>query len=305
MGKTTNASKFPKALILAFEKGYSALPGVYAQPINSWGEFLKVLRELKEPAVKEKFETIVIDTVDIAYDYAEQYICNVNGVSAIGEIPYGQGYTQLSKEFDSRLRQIVQMDYGLVLISHSTDKTFVAEDGTEYNMIVPTLPNRARLIVSRMCDIIGYSKQVETPEGLQTFLFMRGTPRFEAGSRFKYTSDKIPFTYQNLVEDIGRAIDKQAEEDGGEFVTDERENLYEAKGSEVDFDTLMKEFQDITTQMVADDAPYFAPRITEIAEKHLGQGKKVGEMTRAQVMLLEIIVDELKDLGSKYQADKQ
>lgn len=305
MGKTTNATKFPNALLLAFEKGYSALPGVYAQPINSWGEFLKVLRELKEPAVKEKFETIVIDTADIAYDYAEQYICNVNGVTAIGEIPYGQGYSQLAKEFDSKLRQIVQMDYGLVLISHSTDKTFQAEDGTEYNMIVPTLPNRARLIASRLCDIIGYSRQIETPEGLQTFLFMRGTPRFEAGSRFKYTSDKIPFTYQNLVEDIRQAIDKQAEEDGKEFITDERENLYQTKGPEVDFDALMNEFQDITTRMITIDAPYFAPRITEIVEKHLGQGKKVAEMTRSQVMLLEIIVDELKDLESKYQANKQ
>ena len=62
----------------------------------------------------------------------------------------------------------------------------------------------------------------------------------------------------------------------------------------------MNEFQDITTKMVTIDAPYFAPRITEIVEKHLGQGKKVAEMTRSQVMVLEIIVDELKDLESKY-----
>ena len=48
------------------EKGYSALPGVYAKPMNSWGDMIKVLRELKDPAVKEKFETIVIDTARIA-----------------------------------------------------------------------------------------------------------------------------------------------------------------------------------------------------------------------------------------------
>ena len=66
MGKTTNASRFPNALLLAFEKGYSALPGVYAKPMNSWGDMIKVLRELKDPAVKEKFETIVIDTARIA-----------------------------------------------------------------------------------------------------------------------------------------------------------------------------------------------------------------------------------------------
>ena len=52
-GKTTIASKFPKALLLAFEKGYNALPGVYAQPINSWGEFKKLFSELKTPEVQE------------------------------------------------------------------------------------------------------------------------------------------------------------------------------------------------------------------------------------------------------------
>ena len=61
-GKTTIASKFPGALLLAFEKGYSALPGVYAKPMNSWSDMLKVLRELRQPELKEKFQTIVIDT---------------------------------------------------------------------------------------------------------------------------------------------------------------------------------------------------------------------------------------------------
>ena len=35
-GKTTIASKFPGALVLAFEKGYSAIPGIMAKPMNSW-----------------------------------------------------------------------------------------------------------------------------------------------------------------------------------------------------------------------------------------------------------------------------
>ena len=302
-GKTTNSTKFPNPLLLAFEKGYSALPGVYAKPMNSWGDMLKVLRELKDEAVQEKFETIVIDTADLAFDACEKYICNVNGVNTINEIPFGGGYSQLAKEFDEKLRQIVQLGYSLVMISHSQDKTFTNEDGTEYNKIVPTLPNRARLIVSRMCDIVGYSRQIETPEGLETYLFMRGTPRFEAGSRFKYTSDKIPFKYQALVDDIGQAIDKQVAEDGHGNVTDTRSNLYETQGEEVDFDDLMEEFEGLARSMVEENATYFAPRITEIAEKHLGVGKKVGEISRAQVMLLEIIVDELKALTNKYKSE--
>lgn len=57
-GKTTIATKFPRHLLFAFEKGYNAIPGAMAQPINTWGEFRKALRQLQDPAVKEKFETV-------------------------------------------------------------------------------------------------------------------------------------------------------------------------------------------------------------------------------------------------------
>lgn len=51
-GKTTLATQMPGAILLAFEKGYNALPGVMAQDITSWGEMKQVYRELKKPAVK-------------------------------------------------------------------------------------------------------------------------------------------------------------------------------------------------------------------------------------------------------------
>ena len=65
-GKTTTASRFPESLLLAFEKGYNAIPGIMAQPINSWADFRKVLRQLKDENVKSKFSTIIVDTADIA-----------------------------------------------------------------------------------------------------------------------------------------------------------------------------------------------------------------------------------------------
>lgn len=75
-GKTTTASKFPNALLLAFEKGYNAIPGVMAKPVNSWGDYKKVLTELRDPEVKKVFQTVIIDTADIAYNYCEKYICD-------------------------------------------------------------------------------------------------------------------------------------------------------------------------------------------------------------------------------------
>lgn len=308
-GKTTIATKFPRHLLLAFEKGYNAIPGAMAQPINTWAEFRKVLRQLKDEKVKEQFETIILDTADIAYDLCEKYICaNAKrpdggfGVDSVSDIPFGKGYTLVAKEYDECLRSIIQMDYGLVLISHSVDKTFKDEQGQEYNQIVPTLGNKPRAIVSRMCDIIGYSRSVQDEEGkTSTKLFMRGTPRYIAGSRFKYTPDYIDFNYQSLVDAIGMAIDKQMEEDGSEYFTDERSNLYKDTRVELDFDELLNSFNTIVNDLIMQKSneefkEYWQPRIVQITDRYLGKGMKVSQCSRDQVEALDLIVTDLKEL---------
>lgn len=308
-GKTTTAAHFPKALLLAFEKGYNAIPGIMAQPINKWSEFKSVLRELKKEEVKQKFETIIIDTADIAYDYCTKYICDNTkrpdgsfGVDSVSDIPYGKGYGMVGQEFDECLRSIVQMDYGLVIISHATDKTFRNESGEEYNQIVPTLDKRGTNIVSRMADIIGYSRIVDTEAGEKTMLFMRGTNRYMAGSRFKYTPDYIEFSYENLTNAIAEAIDAQAKEDGQQFFTNEKSNLYLKNDNELDFDKLMLEFQDVINRIIkkANSEEVFqneyTPKITQITDKYLGRGNKVSQCSREQVEALSLIVEELKEL---------
>ena len=287
-GKTTIAAKFPKALLLAFEKGYAAIPGVMALPVNSWADFKRVLRQLKEPQAQEIYETIIIDTADIAYDLCTKYICANNNADTVSDIPYGKGYGMIEKEFDEALRSIVQLNFGLVIISHDTDKVFTDESKQQYNKIVPTLDKRANNICARLCDIIGYSRSVENESGeLVTKLFMRGTPRYEAGSRFKYTPDVIDFTYQNLVNAIADAIDQQMKEEGVELFTDKRENAHQIT-SVKDFDELMDEFNSIINNIIktASDeemASYWSPRIQQITDRY-------------QVEALSLIVDDLKEI---------
>lgn len=309
-GKTTTAVKFPKHLLLAFEKGYSAIPGANAQPINSWSEFRQVLRQLKEDDIKTMFETVIVDTADIAYDYCVKYICNNNEVDAIGDLPFGKGYGLVEKEFDECLRTIVQLGYGLVVISHEADKTFKNENGTEFNKIVPTLDKRANNVLARMCDIIGYTRSV--PDGdsgkEKVVMFMRGTSRFEAGSRFKYTPDYIDLSYDNLVKAIGDALDQQMAEDGKELFTEERENVHLDTTSNLDYDELMEEFRNIIANIPgsADKSQeteegkkfmeYWQPRITQIIEKYLGKGKKISNAKLDQVESIDLIVSDLREL---------
>ena len=187
------------------------------------------------------------------------------------------------------------MNYGLVLISHSQDKTFKDAQGQEFNQIVPTLDNRARLVCERTCDIIGYSRAVETPEGVRTKLFMRETPRFIAGSRFRYTPDVIDFNYKALVDAIAEAIDKEANEHANQYVTNEVINVHTAEKT-YDFNSLMDQIQATIGALMAKDSPTMRTTIQSIVEKHLGRGKKVSECIPEQAPILDLILFDLKKI---------
>ena len=315
-GKTTTACKFEKALLLAAEKGYNAIPGAMAQPINSWAEFKTVLRQLKEDDVKELYYNIILDTVDILYDYCVKYICSNAprpgggvGVDNISDIPFGKGYAMVEKEFDSCLRQIFQMGYGLVMISHDTDKTFKNEGGVEFNKIVPTLDKRANNVVARMADVIMYTRSIPDENGGEKVVaFCRGTSRYEAGSRFEFFPDHFDLSYDNLVNAIGEAVDAVEKKYGGVAVTEERQNAYVDTTSELDFDSLMEEFNNLianipgssdieqTTEEGKKFFEWYMPRITEIIERYLGTGKKMKDATRTQVDAVSLVIGDLKEL---------
>ena len=298
-GKTTIACQFPGALLLAFEKGYSTIGGVLAQPINSWSEFKKLFVEFKDPAVKERYQTIVIDTADIAYSYCEKYICTresdaKHSYQNVADIPYGKGYSMAMDEFDECIRKILQLGYGLVIISHDQDKTMKNENGEEYNQIIPTLDKRARLVCERTCDIIGYCREVEDQAGHKTVrMFMRETSRYVAGSRFKYTPDSIELSYDNLVKAIADAIDEQERVSKG-TTTNSFNNLH-TDDIEYDFPALMKEVQQ-TVGALMSGHPEMEHKIVSIVDKHLGKGKKVSDCTPDQAALVDLILYDLKHL---------
>lgn len=129
---------------------------------------------------------------------------------------------------------------------------------------------------------------------------MRGTPRYIAGSRFKYTPDYIDFSYKNLVDAIGEAIDKQAAEDGSEYFTDEKVNLYNSK-TELDFDELVNEFNSMVNYLIESKSEEefeqnWSPRISQITDRYLGRGQKVNQCSREQTEALDLIVTDMRDL---------
>lgn len=115
----------------------------------------------------------------------------------------------------------------------------------------------------------------------------------ECGGRFKYIDDEIPMNYQSLVEAIQRAIDKEAAETNGQFVTNEKINPISNK--QYNFDEMMSNFQSLIGQIMEKNQNN-ALKITAIIEKYLGKGKKAGDCTPEQCEQLELILIDLQEL---------
>ena len=289
VGKTTFGAQFPGALILAFERGYNALPGVIAQDITTWGEFKQVLRELKKPEVQAVYKSIIIDTVDIAASLCEKYICNQLGIENIGDGGWStNGWSKYKKEFEDSFRTITQLGYAVCFISHSADKTFKRKDGTEYNQMVPTAQRSVNEIVKGMADIFACADIVN---GERKLILRSLDGSVDTGCRFKYIESEIPFSYDALVEALNKAIDKEAAETNNKFVTNDR--VSEVIAPTYDYDALMVEFQQLTGNLMREN-PGYGPKITEIVERYLGKGKKVSETTRDQAEFVDLIVSEIK-----------
>lgn len=299
IGKTTLAAQFPRNLLLAFEPGYNALNNKMVQPITKWGEFKTVLKQLEKPEVQEKFDTITIDTADIAWDYCEKYICasNLNETTGetpktLGDIPWGKGYDLCKKEFDTSLRRIAMLGYGLVIISHETTKTIKTESGQEYQRIMPTLAERPKLIVNRLVDIIAYLRLSE--EDGKRYIYTRGNEKFEAGSRFPYLKPKVEMNYTNLVEELYGAIEQQAREDNTEIGETEKGNSFFKKGRE--FSEVINEAKEVFTKLMDENKEKNAVLTNEILLKTFGKPTKLSETTPDQQELVEVVLDEWKAL---------
>lgn len=295
IGKTTFGSQMPGALILAFEKGYNALPNVYAQDVTTWAEMKMVLRDLKKPDVKQMFHSIIVDTIDIAAAACEKYVISQAGVDTLNQIPYGQGWTRVKRELEDTFRAVTQLGYAVLFISHDKDKTFKRQDGTEFNQIVPTLGNSYNLIIKDMVDIYCYAHSVikeGVPKRVLTLRSLDNT--IDCGSRFKYMVPEVEFSYNSLVEALNDAIDEEARHTGQEFITEERNVTVEK--IDLNFDSLMEEFTHLIQSIPKEKMEYYAPRITEITDKYLGKGKKVSNATRDQAEQISLIVFDLKEL---------
>jgi hypothetical protein len=222
----------------------------------------------------------------------EQYICAQNGVQSIRDIAWGQGWGLAKKEFESCLRQITMLGYGLVLISHIETRKEKTADDSEIEILAPSMPKRCYEVVNQIVDIIGYiATEWDEMGNSERWLYTRQTPTVMAGSRFPYLAPKIKLGYNELVEAINDAIDMQREKDGATVVDKVEKKIEE----ELDFDKIREEASVIWGNLVGKD-PANADKILKKVEMIFGRKIKLSEITEDQKELFNLVLIEMREM---------
>lgn len=287
-GKTSLATRFPKSLLCAFEKGYNGLSGIIAQDIPKWTDFKLVVKQLKTPQAQERFDTVIIDTATIAWEKVEEYVCSQNSVDDVSEIGWGKGYKACAKEFNKVFREISMLGYGIVFLAHAEEKALSDGEDRE-TFICPMLEKKAYKIINGMVDIITYI-DVDFSTG-KRYLQTRRTKNIVAGSRFQYLPERFELSYENLVNNLAEAIEKEGEASGG-LIMDERLGY---DNDSRPFEDIMNEARQLWTKLT-DGNEENAKKILKIVEETFGKKMKMSEATEPQKDLLELVVNEMRDM---------
>jgi len=302
LGKTKQATRACKPYYLPFEAGINAISGVNFLPLhNKWSNFKKINKQLTDPRKleknKEKYQTIIFDTVFAASMMCQDYLCQKNGVEDISKGNKGYGlWKDYQTEFWKEINKLTNSGYTVYFISHEGQRTFTDEEGEDYTKIFPTGDTRSIDPIIDLCDIVLYLK----PNGLDksgqeklSSAFMVNTKEYLARSRFDYMQTKLEeFTIENLEEAIRLAVEKEEEVNGKQAVTTFEEQKVELIEEEMPFDELVAEIKRYATMLFKLDR---FEEYTDITNEYLGDGKGVGEAKETQKQQLEMILFDLED----------
>lgn len=152
IGKTSFSAQFPNALHFFFEPSGDALSTYEVMP-KSWAEFIDYIELLESEKAKGtlKFETVIIDVIDICFKMCIEHVCEPLGVNWPPS-DYGKTWNQVSEEFRKAMFRIKCVT-GLAFVSHMTERNVERMDGQKYDTIVPTITNTGNQVLSKFCGL--------------------------------------------------------------------------------------------------------------------------------------------------------
>lgn len=137
------------------EAGGAKSVAAYQRPIRHWLEWKAYMPLWKTDT---KFRTGSIDVLERLYDQCFEYMCKevLHIEHPQDERDFGKSWGKINKEFVTGVAEAAEAGKGLVLVSHSVERTIKTFLGEEYELIRPNLGGTVLQQIHGAVDIIGY-----------------------------------------------------------------------------------------------------------------------------------------------------
>lgn len=163
---------------------------------SSWSDFLECARELY--VSDHAFSMLAIDTVDILWGWCEEYICKLNDIEHLSDLPFGKGYQMVGKEFSNVCNKLGQKGLAFFFVSH--EREYEVQVGPRKETHVDTtLPSGAKKFIHGFVDFIWYFST--DLEGRRYILTDRHD-NINAGSRGRTDGEALPIQMEMNAERV-------------------------------------------------------------------------------------------------------
>lgn len=290
-----------KVLFLMTEPRYRSLVGADILEINSWADYLSIIKQLKrDKGAHEQYDVIAIDTVDNLWSMLNTYLTAQFDENTIGERNdlKGQDWIRLKQEWSDGINLIHRAGFTSVFISHDTTKkikvvatpemqqdpkfSIINQDGIAYaevDQVQPDLDHKGFNPLNKLVDIIAnVDKEPDEDGNLKRVLHLRGNNSYIAGNTFgKAVPETIPFTKDAFQ----KAIDTGTKEFGSDEIT---EDNYHGEKKQEPFEDLMTRVREEGVKLAKAG---YGEELQEIVEQHFGVNAKLTDATEKQRELVE------------------
>jgi len=185
VGKTTMLSQLDDCLIIDTERGANMLEG-YIESVTNRDQLIELLLQLKD-SKDVKYKYIALDTIDKIAEWAEQRVCEEEGVRALADLAFGKGYGLTREKVSKTIEAFLGVTEHLIIVGHRKP-AFAVTDGSP--IVVPEsldMTGKLKNIIMSRCDAIGYVFREEDDLKVS----FQANDAIEAGSRCEHLKGKI------------------------------------------------------------------------------------------------------------------
>jgi hypothetical protein len=154
VGKSTFASRAPKAVFLQVEDGLGAIACDKFPLTTTFGQAMEALTELYTE--QHPYRTVVVDSLDWLERLIWTEVCAKRGVESVEDVPYGKGYVFALNEWRQFLEGLTALrnDRGMavILIAHARIERFEDPEAESYDRYVPRLHRLASQLIQEWSD---------------------------------------------------------------------------------------------------------------------------------------------------------